>query len=494
MFAILCVVLLFNVCHSLVFKNKLGDPAMNFELIEGGGPSYPEGTLGSAGDVNGDGIEDIMFVLTSYPALNSTVFVVFGGSTFFTNNVLSLANFQTSDKNGFAIYAPITAIPLIVSGGCDFNNDGLADILVSLPNSSSNGEIFVLYGRGSDIQDIELNTFSSGPTGLKIVGVYTFDVYNSLSCLGDLNGDKIDDFVVGNWDDAVIFLGGSEHWSQNINLSEPLPTEVKRRVLVVNGPSVSGNILVSTAGDFNGDGYQDIALSPTLADFYGRISSGQVFIIPGGPVPHIATTTVNAFSFGGASANAGLGYRMAPAGDFNGDGFDDLLVASSVFDGTQYIGAIYVLLGRQDLSGSVDLGLLNSSADDTIGFAIYGSEQCSLYAAPILGLDDMNGDGFDEIAVGIHCAGNIPNGVFIINGRKSGLQNYQVEEFVNPMEGVTHIENMMTPWGMFAQSLGQSRYQSSTNGENGQYLLIQGYGPQGVVSYGIAFPAPSDTI
>ncbi|MFK7945163.1 MAG: Ig-like domain-containing protein [Paracoccaceae bacterium] len=170
-------------------------------------------------------------------------------------------------------------------------------------------------------------------------------------------------------------------------------------------------------GDVNGDGFADMAASAPRADYYngyfnegGGYNSGAVYVVFGGPdLPaSIDVTTLDGtngfkllpdlglrnYYFGGRYSS--FGDSIAAVGDVNGDGVDDFAVtqASSYVNygyyggSAQSQGVAYVILGGQDWEGT-------ELVNDAAGFRIDTEGLIN----SVVGLGDVNGDGFDEVGV-----------------------------------------------------------------------------------------------
>ncbi|MBL8497438.1 hypothetical protein ABF87_12080 [Nitrosomonas sp. JL21] len=154
-------------------------------------------SVSSAGDVNGDGLADLIL-----GSLSNSSYVVFSKASGF-GATFDLSSLDGS--NGFRIDGAAAGdlLGLSVSNAGDVNGDGLADLLVSAPNSSPNGNAyagssFVIFGKAARFDaTFDISTLSSND-GLRLDGVKAGDVLgNSVSGAGDINGDGFADLVVG---------------------------------------------------------------------------------------------------------------------------------------------------------------------------------------------------------------------------------------------------------------------------------------------------------
>jgi hypothetical protein len=257
-------------------------------------------TVSRVGDVNGDGVADLL-VGTAADAGAGETSLFLGGAAMDANADLTL-----SESPGFGTSA---------AGAGDVNGDGYADIIIGSPSQSGgNGQAFVYYG-GASLDPTADLVLSGGTTfGQSVAGA------------GDLNHDGYSDLIVGEpgSDRAVVFFGGpSLDPAGNVALS-----------------GVSGGqfgLSVAGAGDVNGDAYADVVVGEPFSSAAGP-GMGRALVFFGGPAMDAkADMTIATTAFGNS---AYAGFRVASAGDFLGDGFPDLLVGApgSSLNGT-YAGA-----------------------------------------------------------------------------------------------------------------------------------------------------------
>ncbi|RKZ30478.1 hypothetical protein DRQ36_05405 [bacterium] len=146
------------------------------------------------------------------------------------------------------------------------------------------------------------------------------------------------------------------------------------------------------AGNFNGDGFRDIAVSSPRADkphphpdsvllttgrvdiYYGPIPPGILY--PSLFPPHL--------TLWGENAGDQFGISVANAGDFNGDGFEDILVGANVVENK---GGAYVFFGGAVIDDIPDVVFIGENYVDNFGYS------CT-------GIGDQNGDGYDDVLVG----------------------------------------------------------------------------------------------
>ncbi len=310
-----------------------------------------------------------------------------------------------------------------VSGLGDVNADGIDDMACGGVGSSfATGSVRVFFGR-SDIGGdgswsvVDLN----GCNGFRIPGVADGVRSGEVHAAGDFNADGVNDILVGASyaypngivvaGEAYVIYGRSGLGASGLFDLTALDGSNGFRIQGVYPLGALGQE-GAHVGDVDGDGISDIMLSSPGADPDGRINAGQVYVLYGGHhigdagtirVPD-AIVPANGLIINGVHAGDKAGARLGAAGDFNGDGYGDLLItAYFAVPEPGARGLVYLVYGGPDLTedGTFELADL----DGTNGFVIHGTSyegsgnhhlQTGQY---ITGVGDVNNDGFDDIAV-----------------------------------------------------------------------------------------------
>ena len=315
-------------------------------------------SVSGAGDVNGDGFDDLIIGAEGADPNNHSSgesYVVFGTDASF-GAALDLSGLDGS--NGFVLNGIDTNnfSGASVSGVGDVNGDGFDDLIIGAnranPNGTYSGQSYVVFGTDA----------SFGPA-------------LELSSLDGSNG-----FVLNG-----------------INESD------------LSGYSVSG------AGDINGDGINDLVIGAFGADPNGGFS-GQSYVVFGNDTGFDAALELSSldgrsgFALNGINAGDFFGYSVTGAGDINGDGFDDLIIGAPTANSNGvYSGQSYVVFGTDE---GFDAVLDLASLDGSNGFALNGINAGDYSGVSVSGAGDVNGDGFDDLIIGANGADP--------NGRESG--------------------------------------------------------------------------
>ncbi len=251
--------------------------------LDGKAFDYLGVSVSTAGDVNGDGFDDL--IVGAYGAdpngdKSGSSYVVFGQAAGFTatmdlsslngSNGFRLDGETANDQSGFS-----------VSNAGDVNGDGFDDLIVGAldadPNGNYNaGSSYVVFGKASGFSATMDLSSLDGSNGFRLDGETASDKSGySVSTAGDVNGDGFDDLIVGAREtSAYVVFGQASGFSAAMDLSSLDDSNGFR----LNGGNPGTS--VSTAGDVNGDGFDDLIVGASYADPNG-FSSGSSYIIFG---------------------------------------------------------------------------------------------------------------------------------------------------------------------------------------------------------------------
>ncbi|KIE04670.1 Type I secretion target GGXGXDXXX repeat protein domain protein [Candidatus Jidaibacter acanthamoeba] len=358
--------------------------------------------ISSAGDVNGDGINDIIVGAQAANKYAGKAYVIFGKDSKFSSK-LSVSNLNGS--NGFQIIGENSsdALGFSVSGAGDINGDGLHDIIIGAPGKNNQlGEGYVVFGSKSGFPSTINVSDLDGSNGFAIIGddkEKGSSLGMSVSGAGDMNGDGLDDIVISAPQGIINNGGGVSYVLYGSNLPLPpivnLTNLVQWKGLTIYGEqnSISGQS-IGKLGDINGDGLDDIIIGARNADngigaayvVYGK-GSGNA---PQHIYPYIEGN--NGFKIQGDSKNSYLGSSVSGIGDVNGDGLNDLVVSSDSSGPCGGNPTNYILYGSKDFSNPFSVSGINGNN----GFAIKDSTGASL---KVKGAGDINNDGLNDLII-----------------------------------------------------------------------------------------------
>ncbi|MGE0388102.1 MAG: hypothetical protein AB7Q97_25535 [Gammaproteobacteria bacterium] len=389
-------------------------------------------SVSGAGDVNADGYADIVIGAdraTNDGAAFGEAYVVFGrpdrsGAEFDLgsldgSNGFRLDGIDGHDGTGWAS-----------AGAGDLNGDGYADVAVSARGALAGagaraGETFAVFGGGAGFAPNLDLALLDGSDGVRLDGIAAGDRSGtSIASAGDFNGDGYADLAIGapqaapggllTAGEAYVVYGAAGGYPPSAFLGAVNGSNGIR----VAGPAANNRLgfSVGSAGDFNGDGYADVAIGAP-GDASG---AGAAYVIFGSPgsfpsvVDPTALNGTNGFRLIGAGPPGSAGSTVSPAGDVNGDGFDDLIVTAPFEGGyTAQRGHVYVVYGRSDgIGATVDLAALDGSS----GFEMHGAQVSTNQTRAAAAAGDIDADGYDDIIIDASFSGFSHGVTYVVFG------------------------------------------------------------------------------
>ena len=353
-------------------------------------------SVGTAGDVNGDGYDDVIVGSHGYSngqTNEGRVYVYYGSSSGISASPdWMVESDQINAELGYS-----------VGTAGDVNGDGFSDVIIGARRYSNGqeyeGGAFVYHGSKTGLS----NTPNWSAEGNK------FNVWFGISVAtaGDVNNDGYDDVIVGVSNPvsapecestAYVYYGSDTGLSSSANWSK-----------VFDQADACFGYSVATAGDVNGDGYSDVIIG---APYYENVQAeeGAAFVFQGSDTGLSSDPVWSAES---DQADCYFGISVGTAGDVNNDGYDDVIVGAPYYTNDESEeGRVFVYLGSDSgLSTSVD-------------WFIDGNQSGSEFGGSVGTAGDVNDDGYWDVLIGAPTYNggyNREGSAFLYTGTASGL-------------------------------------------------------------------------
>ena len=368
----------------------------------------------------------------------------------------------------------------VISGAGDVNGDGINDLFIGAQLADPDGrkdagESYVVFGRKGgfpatvELRDLFPIAGGDGSKGFVLQGVGDGDRMGLLRDLGDVNGDGIDDIIVGavgadpegvkNAGQTYVIFGRTTGFPPVIPVADLLPENGGdgSAGFAIDGVRV-GDALgqAGGAGDVNGDGINDIMVAAVQADPNGQDGAGEVYVVFGRRYgfparfklrrlfPAIGGNGTEGFVLQGAEAGDRLRISAIRSDDINGDGIDDLLLGAEFADsqGRTDVGEAYVVFGR--ITGFPPIFKVKrlfpiAGGDGTEGFVLQGVDAGDTAGRSACGLGDIDGDGINDFVIGAYKGG--PN-----NSPEAG-EGYLLYGRTTPFPAVFDLRTLFPAFG-----------------------------------------------
>jgi hypothetical protein len=350
-------------------------------------------SVGTAGDVNGDGYSDVIVGARWYDGDvvdEGRVFVYYGSAAGLSRNASWQA--ESNQKESSFGYSVRTA--------GDVNGDGYADVIVGAYNydkvHQNGGAVFVYCGSATGL--------SQDPNWMAESDQDNASFGFSVGTAGDVNGDGYADVIVGaeryNASEGAAFV----YFGSASGLREDA------RWMALGGQAEAKfGTSVGTAGDVNGDGYADVIIGAEGYD-HGQTTEGTARVYYGAPTGLGSTP---GWSAEGDKDYAYFGASVAAAGDVNGDGYADVIVGANKYGKDQVQeGAAFVFHGAPN------------GPSLTPNWTAEGNQAGAQFGYSVGTAGDVNGDGYADVIIG---APYYDNGLtnegqaFVYHGSAAGL-------------------------------------------------------------------------
>ena len=401
-------------------------------VVNGGAALGRSGaSVSSAGDVNGDGLDDLVIGVPGQGTGNyidraGAAYVVFGKPG---RAAVDLAAIEAGGGGGFVIHGEGVNLGsgATVAGVGDVNGDGLADVAIGVATRYGNvahaDRSYIVFGK-ADKAPVELSAIAAGTGGGFAIHASEPNTATgfAVAAAGDFDGDGLSDVAVsvvyerpdeGNSTSSYVVFG--RKGTSPVELAAIAQGEGG---VAINGHRQSRGSVIAGAGDVNGDGLADLVIGIPTADF----GAGRSYVVFGRPgTQPIDLQDVGAgdrgFMINGRNEYDASGAAVAAAGDVNGDGLDDVLIgAPANYWKYAYfgLGFTYVIFGRT----TTEPVKLSDVDHGSGGFVMYGegvSYDRSGWSVASAG--DINGDGLADVLIGAPNAHSEPYDAGYYGGR-----------------------------------------------------------------------------
>jgi K319L-like, PKD domain/FG-GAP repeat len=390
-------------------------PDLLIRLVDAPNSPYWNWRLGydlAVGDVNGDGIDDL---LTAAPGAYQPASMMDAGAVFvFYGRTAWASNQIILDPNGAAGPAVLADVQVFGEGygyfgskitSGDLNDDGFDDIVGSEPRFPPGGRVFVVYGADDDSQPVytliaDADLEIRGPDYMAQISMG-----NGLAS-GDVNGDGIDDLLMGapgnvyvgdkaSFNGSVHILYGRTGWTE----AAPIDLDVTPEDILISGVNDQSNLGWAIAvGDVNGDGYGDIVMGASELPYPVNKggSDGAVYVVYGEDFAPNTDIDLDVASnrditiHGQDGEYLHFGFSVA-TGDINGDCIDDIL-AGEFYTDNAFLSA-FAVYGSDQFSANEVLQMPGDAAH-----RLTAAQDMDLFGYAVA-LGDADGDMLDDMFV-----------------------------------------------------------------------------------------------
>ena len=383
--------------------------------------------LGRAGDVNGDGFDDMIISANFANSSRGETYLIYGRTNGFPAYI-TLTNTWLDGTNGVTMIGATTfensGTEISMAG--DVNGDGLSDLLIGAYDADPEGRTkagtaYLVYGQSNGLPaTINFSTnWLDGTNGIYMAGGYNDDgCGRSVSDAGDVNGDGLDDFLVGaanystpDQPGEVYLIFGQTNYGlpRSMTFTNGCLDGTNGVLLAGDAASYLCGVAVSSAGDINRDNLADFLIGAP----YANSKTGEAYLVYGRtnafPATVILTNTwldgTNGIKLVGNNSDDECGHALSSAGDVNGDGLLDLLIGAPEAHprGISNAGETYVIYGRtNDLPPLISMttNWLNGTNGIIMGGVLSDDNSGSSVNSP----GDVNSDGLSDILIGAHYA------------------------------------------------------------------------------------------
>jgi len=368
-------------------------------------------SVADAGDVNGDGVDDLIVGAprnSSAGTNTGAAYIVYGpadpGTVDLSDADVVLRGASNNDLAGWS-----------VSTAGDVNGDGLDDVVVGAPFNNTaaadGGAAYVVYGDESLPSTMNLSEADAVLTGPEA---------------GELAGYSVSEFNASGERDGVVVgapeadAGGEDAGAVYVVRSDTITDARDGELKLSNADATflgerrgsNAGWSVSTAGDVDADGSEDIVIGAPRYNVTAAESetgerlnrTGAAYVVNGSAEGEVSLSDAT-LKLVGISENDRAGWSVSDAGDVNDDSVADVLVGAPFNNShdERNTGAAYAVFGGENVAGEQSL------ADADVQMAGEGVMDRAGLSVSAAGSGDVTCDGVDDVLVG--APGNDTGGV-----------------------------------------------------------------------------------
>ncbi|MEM9384815.1 MAG: hypothetical protein AAGA68_07120 [Pseudomonadota bacterium] len=451
-------------------------------------------SVGGGADVNGDGVDDIILGAPWYyteERFGGQAYLILGSTTGF-DPVFPIERLRARNgadgSEGTVLETRFGNQTLGESVDlADFNGDGFGDLIVSAPGSDvvpfeREGRTFIVYGGPNlpaeiFVLDLLADAGADGSLALVLNGIGNFDrTGEDVAQLGDVNGDGMDDLGIQARGVFVVF--GGPRTGPEFDLVE-LRVGDGSAGYEIQPPEGARLSNVSSGGDINGDGLNEILTGSGTIDIDGVADRGYGFSVFGAPTGALPAELPVSDLLERNGGDGSLGFAVpgfdqsdftggaVGHADLNADGYDDVAIGSffADFQSPGSAGAVYLIYGGAGpYPAEIDPSQLfaDNGGDGSTGTVFKGFESRGEVGYSVSSAGDLNGDNIEDLIIGATGADSDSERdvgeAYVIFGRRDG----------------------------FAAEFELSSLFAINGGDGGDGFVIRGIGQDGLLGYDVS--------